>query len=98
MFKWLFHVLIFATSSGKYQNKEKPLKRQRNLGLGDTQRYTNVVATLLRGDNFASTLIHFVLTSCVCWVENPAFKGSNLKYKDKPIAPKKTNFMALESP
>ena len=32
MFKWLFHILIFATS-GKYQNKEKPLKRQRKLGL-----------------------------------------------------------------
>ena len=29
MIKWLFHILIFATS-GKYQNKEKPLKRQRN--------------------------------------------------------------------
>ena len=34
MFKWLFHILIFATSSGKYQNKEKPLKRQRKLRLG----------------------------------------------------------------
>ena len=33
MFKWLFHILIFAPS-GKYQNKEKPLKRQRKLGLG----------------------------------------------------------------
>ena len=35
MFKWLFHILIFAPndSSGKYQNKEKPLKRQRKLGL-----------------------------------------------------------------
>ena len=32
MFKWLFHILIFVTS-GKYQNKEKPLKRQRKLGL-----------------------------------------------------------------
>ena len=32
MFKWLFHILIFATS-GKYQNKEKPLNRQRKLGL-----------------------------------------------------------------
>ena len=32
MFKWLFHILIFATS-GKYQNKEKPLKRQRKRGL-----------------------------------------------------------------
>ena len=33
MFKWLFHILIFATGSGKYQNKEKSLKRQRKLGL-----------------------------------------------------------------
>ena len=33
MFKWLFYVLIFATTSGKYQNKEKPLIRQRKLGL-----------------------------------------------------------------
>ena len=33
MFKWLFHILIFATISGKYQNKEKPLVRQRKLGL-----------------------------------------------------------------
>ena len=35
MFKWLFHILIFATNigSGKYQIKEKPLKRQRKLGL-----------------------------------------------------------------
>ena len=32
MYKWLLHILIFATS-GKYQNKEKPLKRQRKLGL-----------------------------------------------------------------
>ena len=34
MFKWLFHILIFATKdgSGKYQNKEKALKRQRILG------------------------------------------------------------------
>ena len=32
MFKWLFHILIFATS-GKYQNKEKPLKCRRKLGL-----------------------------------------------------------------
>ena len=31
MFKWLFHILIFA-NSGKYQNKDKPLKRQRKLG------------------------------------------------------------------
>ena len=29
-----FPYLTFATSSGKYQNKEKPLKRQRKLGLG----------------------------------------------------------------
>ena len=29
MFKWLFHILIFATNSGKYQNKEKPLKCQK---------------------------------------------------------------------
>ena len=34
MLKWLFHILIFATSCGKYQNKEKPLNRQRKLGLG----------------------------------------------------------------
>ena len=35
MFKWLFHILIFATydGSGKYQKKEKPLKHQRKLGL-----------------------------------------------------------------
>ena len=33
MFKWLFHILIFATISGKYQNKEKSLKCQRKLGL-----------------------------------------------------------------
>ena len=30
MFKWLFHILIFATS-GKYQTKENPLKHQRRL-------------------------------------------------------------------
>ena len=33
MFRWLFHILIFATNSGKYQNKEKSLKRLRRLGL-----------------------------------------------------------------
>ena len=38
MFKWLFHILIFATS-GKYQNKEKPLKRQRKLGLYSSVNY-----------------------------------------------------------
>ena len=50
MFKWLFHILIFATSSGKYQNKEKPLKRQRKLGLeaGQSQKAedSNVVRIL----------------------------------------------------
>ena len=35
MFKWRFHILIFA--SGKYQNKERPLKRQRKLGLQSDQ-------------------------------------------------------------
>ena len=40
MFKWLFHILIFATNiCGKCQNKEKPLKRQRKLGLHDTMLY-----------------------------------------------------------
>ena len=40
MFKWLFHILIFATNdgSGKYQNKEKPLKPQRKLGLATLQQ------------------------------------------------------------
>ena len=35
MFKWLFHIFTFATNvgNGKYQNKEKSLKRQRKLGL-----------------------------------------------------------------
>ena len=32
MFKWLFLILIYGTS-GKYQNKEKPLIRQKKLGL-----------------------------------------------------------------
>ena len=36
MLKWLFHILILATDSGKYQNQEKPLKRQRKLGLVDS--------------------------------------------------------------
>ena len=39
MFKWRFHILIFATNGGKYQNKEKPLKRQRKLGLYYMQLY-----------------------------------------------------------
>ena len=34
MFKWLFHILIFATS-GKHQINKKPLKRQRKLGLAE---------------------------------------------------------------
>ena len=38
MFKWLFHIFIFATS-GKYQNKEKPLKRQRKLGLASLMTF-----------------------------------------------------------
>ena len=33
MYKWLFHNLMFATSSGKHQNKEKSLTCQRKLGL-----------------------------------------------------------------
>ena len=41
MFKWLFRILIFAIC-GKYQNKEKPLKRQRKLGLGE-DRHLKVV-------------------------------------------------------
>ena len=32
MFKWLFLILIYGTS-GKYQYKEKPLIRQKKLGL-----------------------------------------------------------------
>ena len=40
MFKWHFHILIFATS-GKYQNKEKPLKHQRKPGLGWSMTVTN---------------------------------------------------------
>ena len=37
MFKWIFHILIFATIvvANIYQNKEKPLKRQRKLGLDE---------------------------------------------------------------
>ena len=46
MFEWLFHILIFATS-GKYQNKEKPLKRQRKLGLPFHVKYIHPKATLL---------------------------------------------------
>ena len=42
MFKWLFHILIFATS-GKYQNIEKTLKRQRKLGLGNCISYDAVL-------------------------------------------------------
>ena len=51
MFKWLFHILIFATS-GKYQNKEKSLKRQRKLGLPCALKSINepahVVLVLIR--------------------------------------------------
>ena len=32
MFKWLFYFYV-CHISGRYQNKEKPLKRQRILGL-----------------------------------------------------------------
>ena len=51
MFKWLLHILIFATNSGKYQNKEKPLKRQRKLGLHwreeiSDERFTYFESTL----------------------------------------------------
>ena len=48
MFKWLFHILIFATS-GKYQNKEKPLKRQRKLGLINGLTVTFRVAMVPQG-------------------------------------------------
>ena len=44
MFKWLFHILIFG--SGKYQNKEKPLKRQRKLGLWVTVTSPNIARPL----------------------------------------------------
>ena len=54
MFKWLFHILIFATS-GKYQNKEKPLKRQRKLGLGPTLNAGLVALRFSRG--FGSVLL-----------------------------------------
>ena len=33
MFKWLFHILIFATVVANIKIKKKPLKRQRNLEL-----------------------------------------------------------------
>ena len=46
MFKWLFNILIFATS-GEYQNKEKPLKRQKKLGLiGNQYKAWNICITL----------------------------------------------------
>ena len=47
MFKWLFHIVIFSTN-GKYQNKEKPLKRQRKLGLGfpDYKRVSDMLNTV----------------------------------------------------
>ena len=44
MFKWLSHFLIFATS-GKYQNKEKPLKRQRKLGLDISEKIDSHTCT-----------------------------------------------------
>ena len=44
MFKWLFHILIFATSSGEYQNKEKPLKHLRKLGLIPDERQLGVAS------------------------------------------------------
>ena len=46
MSKWLSHILIFALTSGKYQNKEKPLKRQRKIGLVKTLlvRMTDVIS------------------------------------------------------
>ena len=49
MFKLLFHILIFATNngSGKYQNKEKPLKCQRKLGLGTKKTGNNLSVSLL---------------------------------------------------
>ena len=47
MFKWFFHILIFATS-GKYQNKEKPLKRQKTRADRTTlSRATIQVANLI---------------------------------------------------
>ena len=47
MFNWLFHILIFATS-GKYQNKEKPLKHQRKLRLVGIHRGGQGVRTPLK--------------------------------------------------
>ena len=47
MFKCFFHILIFA-SSGKYQNIEKPLKRQRKFGLLSCE--TEIFAFLNCGD------------------------------------------------
>ena len=49
MFKWLFHILIFATSD-KYQNKDKPLKRQRKFGLVQPMKtHPFITETLLMG-------------------------------------------------
>ena len=47
MFKWLFFILIFATS-GKYQSVEKPLKHQRRLGLTLTMNHGDVTEKLLK--------------------------------------------------
>ena len=47
MFKWLFHILIFATNSGNYQNKEKSLNRQRKLGLSKPMMKRVIIMNVL---------------------------------------------------
>ena len=45
MFKWLCHILIFATNggSGKYENKEKPLNRPEKIFLSETIRHRALI-------------------------------------------------------
>ena len=63
MFKWLFHILIFATGSGKYQNKEKPLKRQRKLGLLTSKQGSEIIS-----HKFLSLRANIEIMSIACQI------------------------------
>ena len=86
--KWPFHILIFATDSGKYQNKEKPLKRKLGLtpGMGGGSRKFRqgwwwVLTSFLKSSTYFTEAVR---TSCECPIASRG--GSVPVFLRKPIA------------
>ena len=85
MFKWLFHILIFATNdgSGKYQNKEKPLTRQRKLRLQTfVQKYMSKIGLNQMFNALFYLYSHFIDVTCIPVRANVQIQHLNPENRD----------------